>query len=126
MKLKEISYIHAEDYPAGELKHGPLALIQQNTLVVAAVTQQKLTEKTISNLLEIKARGGRLLVVTTSSIVSRLNVLADDLVVIPDSDPLVAPLLAMIPLQLFAYFIAVERGCDVDQPRNLAKSVTVE
>ena len=126
LKLKEISYIYGEACAAGELKHGPLALIQEGSAVVASITQPDLLEKTLSNLQEISTRGACLIAVATETLADRVSPHADELIVIPDTDPLVAPLLAAVPMQLFAYYMAVERGCDVDQPRNLAKSVTVE
>ncbi len=126
LKLKEISYLFSEAYAAGELKHGPIALLQPGRLVVVSLTQPQLLEKTLSNLQEMKARGAYVLAVCTPSIARRLEEQSDEQIVIPEADPLIAPLLAAIPLQLFAYCMAVERGCDVDKPRNLAKSVTVE
>ncbi|MDY3815452.1 MAG: SIS domain-containing protein, partial [Candidatus Limiplasma sp.] len=126
LKLKEVSYVFSEAYAAGELKHGPIALLQDGRLVVASVTQSALLEKTMSNLREAKTRGAYLVAVCTQSLLGRVSALADETIVIPDTDDLLAPLLAAIPLQLFAYCMAVGRGCDVDQPRNLAKSVTVE
>jgi glucosamine--fructose-6-phosphate aminotransferase (isomerizing) len=125
LKLKEISYIHAEGYPAGEMKHGPISLIHNEMPVVALMPQDSLYEKMLSNVNEVKARGGRVLAVATEgdkAIAER----ADDVIYIPKTSPYLYPLLMSIPLQLFAYHIAVQRGCDVDQPRNLAKSVTVE
>ncbi len=126
LKLKEVSYVFSEAYAAGELKHGPIALLQDGRLVVATVTQPSLLEKTLSNLREIKARGARVLAVCREDMAERLQGEADELLLIPATDELLAPLLAVIPLQLFAYCMAVARGCDVDKPRNLAKSVTVE
>lgn len=126
LKLKEVSYIFSEAYPAGELKHGPIALLQQGRLVMACVTQPPLLEKTLSNLGEVKARGAYVTAVCTRSLAERVKALADEVILIPDTDDYLAPLLAAIPMQLFAYCMAVARGCDVDKPRNLAKSVTVE
>ncbi|NCB05559.1 MAG: glutamine--fructose-6-phosphate transaminase (isomerizing), partial [Clostridia bacterium] len=126
LKLKEVSYILSEAYAAGELKHGPIALLTEGSLVVATLTQPALLEKAASNLREVKARGARVVAVCCQSLASGLTDAADELICVPDAHPLFAPLLAAIPLQLFAYRMAVARGCDVDKPRNLAKSVTVE
>jgi len=125
LKLKEISYIPAEGIPAGEMKHGPIALIDENTPVVALAPQDALFEKTLNNLSEVKARGGSVIAVTTVSR-ERLRGRADYVITVPQVSPLLQPVLEIVPLQLLAYYIAVQRGCDVDQPRNLAKSVTVE
>ncbi len=124
LKLKEISYIHAEAYAAGELKHGTLALIEEGTPVVAIVTEPQLAEKTISNILEVKARGAEVWGIVADNMPGAFAM--DHRISIPVRDPLVASVLAVIPLQLLAYWTAVARGEDVDQPRNLAKSVTVE
>ena len=129
LKLKEISYIHAEGYPAGEMKHGPIALIDENMPVVALLPSGPLFEKMMSNLQEAKTRGGGLIAVTDAdpeAFTEALDSEQDVLVPIPLTHPLLTPILMAIPLQLLAYHIAVLRGCDVDQPRNLAKSVTVE
>ena len=126
LKLKEVSYIFSEAYAAGELKHGPIALLQEGRLVVATVTQPRLIDKTMSNLKEVKARRARILAICRESLREQVEPEADEVIVIPDADELLCPLLAAIPLQLFAYCMAVQRGCDVDKPRNLAKSVTVE
>ncbi len=125
LKLKEISYIHAHGYPAGEMKHGPIALIDRGLPVVALAPQTDLYEKTASNMQEAKAREAFLLAVGTEGD-DALDELSDELLTIPDCLPEFSPLLAVVPLQLLAYHVAVQRGCDVDQPRNLAKSVTVE
>jgi len=125
LKLKEISYIHAEGYPAGEMKHGPIALIDENMPVLFLATRDRVYEKVISNLEEVKARGGKVLAVADHDD-EGLKDKADHLIRIPATDPLITPILATIPLQLFAYHVAVLKGTDVDQPRNLAKSVTVE
>ncbi|MCL6548711.1 MAG: glutamine--fructose-6-phosphate transaminase (isomerizing) [Alicyclobacillus sp.] len=125
LKLKEISYIHAEAYAAGELKHGTLALVTEGVPVIALVTQTHLYEKTLSNIKEVKARGAFVLGVTFAGD-DRLAESVDEVIYLPPVDPLVAPVVAVIPLQLLAYYAAVERGNDVDKPRNLAKSVTVE
>ncbi len=126
LKLKEVSYVFSEAYAAGELKHGPIALLQDGRLVVATITQPALLDKTLSNLREIKARGARVLAICREDLYDRTLGEADEVLTIPAADDLLAPLLAVIPLQLFAYCMAVARGCDVDKPRNLAKSVTVE
>ena len=125
LKLKEISYIHSEAYAAGELKHGTIALIEDGTLVVATATQARLIDKTISNIKEVKARGARVLVVCFEG-TELPEGIADEVVYLPKTDELFAPILAVMPMQLFAYYMSVEKGCDVDKPRNLAKSVTVE
>lgn len=125
LKLKEISYIHSEAYAAGELKHGTISLIEEGTLVTAVSTQPDLYQKTISNMIEVKSRGAFVMAVTGED--NRgIQKAADYVVYIPETEPVFANSLAIIPLQLFSYYIAVGRGCDVDKPRNLAKSVTVE
>ena len=129
LKLKEISYIHAEGYPAGEMKHGPIALIDEQLPVVAIAMQDHLFEKMMGNVQEAKARGGHIIALTTKGddrLDEILDPLHDSRIPLPPCPPLVAPVVAVIPLQLLSYHIAVRRGCDVDQPRNLAKSVTVE
>jgi glucosamine--fructose-6-phosphate aminotransferase (isomerizing) len=125
LKLKEISYIHAEGYAAGEMKHGPIALIDSNLPVVVVAAKDRYYEKVVSNIQEVKARRGNIIAVITEGDNS-LRSMVNDIFEIPAADPVVTPLLAIIPLQLFAYYVAVLKGCDVDQPRNLAKSVTVE
>jgi glutamine---fructose-6-phosphate transaminase (isomerizing) len=125
IKLKEISYIHAEAYAAGEMKHGPIALLGPEWMIVFLMPQNALYEKSRSNLEEVRARGGRPIIIGTEGDDS-LKDFSDDVIYIPKSSPWTEPLLANIPQQLLAYYIAVERGTDVDQPRNLAKSVTVE
>ncbi|NPA37678.1 MAG: glutamine--fructose-6-phosphate transaminase (isomerizing) [Chlorobi bacterium] len=125
LKLKEISYIHAEGYAAGEMKHGPIALIDNNLPVVVVAPHDDYYEKILSNIREVKARKGNVITIVTEGD-KALKELSDDVIQIPRSHPAVTPLLAVIPLQLLAYHIAVLRGCNVDQPRNLAKSVTVE
>lgn len=125
LKLKEISYIHAEGYAAGEMKHGPIALVDDNLPVVVVSAKDSYYEKVVSNIQEVKARKGNIIAVVTEGD-NGLRNMADDLFEIPESHPAVAALLTVVPLQLFAYYIALMRGCDVDQPRNLAKSVTVE
>ncbi len=125
LKLKEISYIHAEGYPAGEMKHGPIALIDNNLPVIVVAPQDDYYEKILSNIREVKARQGNVITVVTEGD-EKLKELSDDVITIPKSHPVMTPLLTVIPLQLFAYHTALMRGCNVDQPRNLAKSVTVE
>lgn len=125
LKLKEISYIHAEGYPAAEIKHGPIALIGPQCPTVALALNNELFLKTVSNMMSIKARGGKIIAVTSEGFAFPKD-LADDVIRIPRSHPYLEALLAAVPLQLLAYFIGVERGCDVDKPRHLAKSVTVE
>ncbi len=125
LKLKEISYIHAEGYPAAEMKHGPIALIDKNMPVVVVATKDKSYEKIVSNIQEVKARNGIVIAVVTKGDTIIKN-MADHVLEVPETDEALAPLLTVVPLQLLSYHIAVMRGCDVDQPRNLAKSVTVE
>jgi glucosamine--fructose-6-phosphate aminotransferase (isomerizing) len=125
LKLKEISYIHAEGYPAGEMKHGPIALIDERMPVVAIAVKDKVYEKMINNIEQVKTRGGTVIALATEGD-EDIARKADHVLYIPQTSPLLTPVLAVIPLQLLAYHIAVRRGCDVDQPRNLAKSVTVE
>ena len=125
LKLKEISYIHSEAYAAGELKHGTISLIEDGTLVVALATQPDLFQKTISNMVEVKARGAFVMAVTIEGN-KAIEKAADYVIYIPETNPYFTNSLAIIPLQLFSYYVAVGRGCDVDKPRNLAKSVTVE
>jgi len=132
LKLKEISYIHAEGYPAGEMKHGPNALIDEKLPVVFINTREKGNEaselryeKTHSNIVEVKARDGIVLSILTEGD-EMSSLVSDHVIEIPETSDLLAPILSIVPLQLLAYYIAVRRGCDVDQPRNLAKSVTVE
>ncbi|MBN2400494.1 MAG: glutamine--fructose-6-phosphate transaminase (isomerizing) [Candidatus Aminicenantes bacterium] len=125
LKLKEISYIHAEGYAAGEMKHGPISLIDENFPTVAIVSQDCTFDKMLSNIQEIKARNGRVLSVASQGC-GRVRDVCDDVIWVPETLPLLQPILNIVPLQLFAYFIARERGCDIDKPRNLAKSVTVE
>ncbi len=130
LKLKEISYIHAEGYPAGEMKHGPIALIEEDLPVIVTAADDGLFEKVLGNVQEAKARGGRIVAVTQASKAHAFDdVLTPDrdvVLAVPDAHPLLMPVLMTIPMQLMAYHVAVRRGCDVDQPRNLAKSVTVE
>ncbi len=125
LKLKEISYIHAEGYPAAEMKHGPIALIDEMMPVVFIAPRDKVYQKILSNIEEVKARRGRVLAVVTDGD-EQIAAIADHLITIPETIDALTPVLSVVPLQLFAYYIAVRRGCDVDRPRNLAKSVTVE
>lgn len=125
LKLKEVSYIHAEGYPAAEMKHGPIALVDENLPVLFVATKDAYHEKVISNMQEINARKGRLIAVVTEGD-SSVSDLTTDLIIVPASDELIAPIINTIPLQLLSYYIGVSRGLDVDKPRNLAKSVTVE
>ena len=125
LKLKEISYIHAEGYPAAEMKHGPIALIDQNMPVIVVAPKDSSYDKIISNIREVKARKGVIISVTDETN-DGLDEYSDYSIKIPSTINLLSPLLTTIPLQLFAYYLAVLRGCNVDQPRNLAKSVTVE
>ena len=133
LKLKEISYIHAEGYPAGEMKHGPNALIDENLPVVVLATRDPASdssrvryEKTLSNIQEVKARSGIVIAVVCQGDEEEVGKMADYVLHIPPTSELLLPILEVVPLQLMAYHIGVRRGCDVDQPRNLAKSVTVE
>jgi glucosamine--fructose-6-phosphate aminotransferase (isomerizing) len=129
LKLKEISYIHAEGYPAGEMKHGPIALIDAEMPVVAIAPSDHVFEKMLGNIQEVKARGGSVIALTTEgndTLQSILDPTKDSWISLPRVPELLSPIAMVLPLQLLAYHIAVRRGCDVDQPRNLAKSVTVE
>ena len=126
LKLKEISYIHSEAYASGELKHGTISLIEDGTLVVALGTYGPLFDKAMSNVVEVKARGASVLALTTKSRREEMAKNADAMMVIPDTEDMFLPSLGVLPLQLFAYYVALQRGCDIDKPRNLAKSVTVE
>lgn len=125
LKLKEISYIHSEAYAAGELKHGTISLVEEGTLVAAVLTQKELYKKMISNMEEVRTRGAFVMAVTVEGN-TEVEKAADYVIYIPETNKYFTNSLAIIPLQLFAYYIAVGRGCDVDKPRNLAKSVTVE
>ena len=125
LKLKETSYVHAEAYAAGELKHGPIALINDDVLVMALICQDALVEKTMPNINEIKTRGAKIIVICKESLQEHCQEY-ENRIVIPDTDPLLAPLVAVIPLQLFAYYMAAFRGTEVDNPRHLTKAVTVE
>ena len=126
LKLKEISYIHSEAYASGELKHGTISLIEQGTLVVALGTYAPLFDKAMSNVVEVKARGAEVLALTTEDFREKMEKTADATVAVPVTHPVLQPSLGVVPLQLFSYYVALQRGCDIDKPRNLAKSVTVE
>jgi glucosamine--fructose-6-phosphate aminotransferase (isomerizing) len=126
LKLKEISYIHAEGYAAGELKHGPIALIDENMPVVVIAPHDHIFEKTVSNMQEVKARGGRIILITDSRGAEQAAIGAEHTLVLPDMPSFIAPIIYALPIQMLAYHTAVVMGTDVDQPRNLAKSVTVE
>jgi glucosamine--fructose-6-phosphate aminotransferase (isomerizing) len=125
LKLKEISYIHAEGYPAAEMKHGPIALIDEEMPVFVIATQGQSYEKVVSNIQEVKARKGKVIAIVTQGD-KTVKELADHVIEIPKTDDSLVPIISVIPLQLLAYHVAIMRGCNVDQPRNLAKSVTVE
>jgi glucosamine--fructose-6-phosphate aminotransferase (isomerizing) len=125
LKLKEISYIHAEGYPAGEMKHGPIALIDKDLPVICIAPRDGIYEKMLSNIEQVRARHGQVLAIGTEGD-DLLTTRADSVIFVPATTPLLQPVLTVIPLQIFAYAVALRRGCDVDQPRNLAKSVTVE
>ena len=125
LKLKEISYIHAEGYPAAEMKHGPIALIDEDMPVVFVATHHQLYKKILSNIEEVKARNGRIIAIVTEGD-EAVSKIAEATIAVPPTLATLAPLLSVIPLQLIAYHVAVEKGLNVDQPRNLAKSVTVE
>jgi len=125
LKLKEVSYIHAEGYPAGEMKHGPIALIDGSMPVVALAVRDGLRDKMVSNIEQVKARDGVVLALVTEGDEGLVGI-ADHVLALPETSPLLMPLLTVVPLQLLAYHIALWRGLDIDQPRNLAKTVTVE
>lgn len=126
LKLKEISYIHSEAYPAGELKHGTISLVDEGTLVVALATHDKLFDKMVSNIKEVKARGAVVLSITTKEKRKEIEGISDFNICVPQVSEMLSPSMSVVPLQLFAYYIAAFKGCDIDKPRNLAKSVTVE
>ncbi|MCZ6745150.1 MAG: SIS domain-containing protein, partial [Alphaproteobacteria bacterium] len=126
LKLKEISYIHAEGFAAGEMKHGPIALIDDKVPIIVIAPSDDLFDKTASNMQEVIARGGRVIFLSDSNGIGKLGDMAAATIELPKVDPFVAPILYTIPVQLLAYHVAVIKGTDVDQPRNLAKSVTVE
>lgn len=123
LKIKEISYIHSEAYPAGELKHGPIALIEDGTIVIGTITDENLVDKTISNLQEVISRGAKIIIITNQNLI---NQTCENLITIPGTHALISPVLSTIPMQLLSYYISKLKGLDVDKPRNLAKSVTVE
>jgi glucosamine--fructose-6-phosphate aminotransferase (isomerizing) len=125
LKLKEISYVHAEGYPAGELKHGPIAMLEAGFPVFAIAPQGETYEKLLSNIQEVRARRADVLAIATVGD-EEITTMAEEVFYLPQTLEALDPVLGIVPLQLFAYYVAVERGCDVDQPRNLAKSVTVE
>jgi glucosamine--fructose-6-phosphate aminotransferase (isomerizing) len=125
LKLKEISYLHAEGYPAAEMKHGPIALIDENMPVIVIATNMSVYDKIVSNIQEVKARKGRVIAITVEGD-HKIKEIADYTIMVPSTEEALSPLVSIIPLQLLSYYVAVMRGCDVDQPRNLAKSVTVE
>ena len=125
LKLKEVSYIHSEAYAAGELKHGTISLIEEGTLVVALANCQQVLEKTVSNIQEVKARGAKVVVVTTQGN-NGVEKVSDHVIYLPDVEELFLPSIEVVPMQMLGFYLAKERGCDVDKPRNLAKSVTVE
>lgn len=126
LKLKEIAYVHSEAYAAGELKHGPISLIEDDTLVIAVAGVPELFDKTMSNVKEVKARGANVLGLTTDDLETEIRKTVDRYLLVPKTHPLLQPSLNVVPLQIFSYYMALARGCDVDKPRNLAKSVTVE
>ena len=126
LKLKEIAYIHAEAYAAGELKHGPISLIEEGTIVVAVATNGQLFNKTMSNVKETKARGAMVLGITVPDYAQRMAETVDCQFLVPKTDSILQPSLSVVPLQLLSYYVSLLRGCDIDKPRNLAKSVTVE
>jgi len=125
LKLKEISYIHAEGYPAAEMKHGPIALVDQDTPSVFIVPRGTTYDKVMANMEEVKARGGPIIAIASEND-PQVQAIADDVITIPSVPGLTQPIVSIVPLQLLSYHIALLRGCDVDKPRNLAKSVTVE
>ena len=126
LKLKEISYIHSEAYASGELKHGTISLIEEGTPVIAAATYMPLFDKAMSNVVEVQARGANVLALTTAAGTERMHSRVKNVLTVPETEAMLLPQLGVVPLQLLAYYIALERGCDIDKPRNLAKSVTVE
>ena len=126
LKLKEISYIHSEAYASGELKHGTISLIEEGTPVIALSTYGPLFDKAMSNVVEVQARGANVLALTTETHRDAMAARTPRVLTVPDVEPMLLPQLGVAPLQLLAYYIALERGCDIDKPRNLAKSVTVE
>ena len=125
LKLKEISYVHAEGYPAGEMKHGPIALVEEGVPVVAVATKCHIYPKMLSNIQEVRARGAAVIAIATEGD-TEIGAIAEHVLEVPETPELLSPVVVTVPLQLFAYHVAKLRDCDVDQPRNLAKSVTVE
>ena len=125
MKLKEISYVHAEGIVGGELKHGPLALVEESFPTVAICPSDSVYDKMVSNIQQVRGRNGKVIAVATEGN-EDIKKIADDVVYIPKTSEMLTPILSVVPLQLFAYHVGVLKGCDVDKPRNLAKSVTVE
>ena len=125
LKLKEISYIHAEGYPAAEMKHGPIALVDEKLPVIFIATKDSYHEKIVSNIQEIKARKGKVIAIITEGD-EIIPGMADEVLYVPAADEIIAPMLSTIPLQLLSYYVGIAKGVDVDKPRNLAKSVTVE
>ena len=125
LKLKELSYIHAEGFASGEMKHGPIALIEEGLPVVSFVSEDEISRKAASNLKEAEARGAYIIVIGTRTAVNMID-FATDKIIIPDCEPILTPIVSAIPAQILAYLTALEKGTDIDQPRNLAKSVTVE
>jgi glucosamine--fructose-6-phosphate aminotransferase (isomerizing) len=125
LKLKEVSYVHSEAYAAGELKHGTISLIEEGTLVVALANCEAVLEKTVSNIQEVKARGAKVVVVTAEGNTS-VEAVSDHVIYLPKVEEMFLPSIEVVPMQMLGFYLAKERGCDVDKPRNLAKSVTVE
>lgn len=125
LKLKEVSYIHATGYPAGEMKHGPIALVDEYLPVVCIIPKSNIYDKMFSNIEEVRARGGQIIAIATEGD-TRIKNITDNVLYIPECPEILSPLLVAVPLQLLAYYMAILRGLDVDKPRNLAKSVTVE
>ncbi|MCL4148226.1 UNVERIFIED_CONTAM: hypothetical protein GTU68_022522 [Idotea baltica] len=126
LKLKEVTYINAEGYPAGELKHGPIALVEEGLPIIVIAPMDDLFEKTMSNVAEVRARGARVILISDAAGIAEAGDRVDETILVPDGDGFTLPILTAIPLQLLAYYVALAKGTDVDQPRNLAKSVTVE
>ena len=127
LKLKEITYIHSEAFPAGELKHGPISLIEEGTPVITLITHEETAPKTISNIKEVKARGAYVVLIIKEGIIDSIDKNCyDEIIYLPKADEYTSPILSVIPLQLIAYYTAKKKNLDIDKPRNLAKSVTVE
>ena len=125
LKLKELSYIHAEGFASGEMKHGPIALIEEGLPVISFVSEDEISKKAVSNLKEAEARGAYIIVIGTQTAVNMID-FATDKIIIPNCEPILTPIVSAVPAQILAYLTALEKGTDIDQPRNLAKSVTVE